>query len=112
MYNEKLTSFAIGLVACMTLFFSAFAQNSQEISPHAEALMLVFSTQQEIIRKVDQNHWWFDIEERKWIVKRPFRPGYIDSTHTFFVSYMINEKVVARWSVDTKYKEVSLMESK
>jgi hypothetical protein len=51
---------------------------------------------------VDREDWWHDCKERSWVAKRPFHPGTIDSTHLFDVSYRIDGKEVARWSVDTR----------
>jgi hypothetical protein len=48
-----------------------------------------------------------DTKERQWIVKRPFAPGDIDSTHMFVVAYKIEGKEVFRWAVDTRHKIVS-----
>jgi RNA polymerase sigma-70 factor (ECF subfamily) len=77
-----------------------------ERSPHGEALDLVFQSQAAKIRAVDQADWWHDCQERFWIVKRPFHPGVIDSTHLFEVTYRIDGKEVARWSVDTRRRSV------
>ena len=66
-----------------------------EPSPHVEALMLVLRSRQPEIAKVDPHNekldkspdtqWWFDTDERQWIVQRPFGPGTIDTTHAFVV---------------------------
>jgi len=72
-----------------------------ERSPHAEALELVFRTQADKIRAVDVGDWWHDCKERSWVVKRPFHPGTIDSTHLFEVSYRIDGKEAVRWLVET-----------
>ncbi len=94
-----------------------FGQEKPVESPHSQALMHVLTTQQDIIRKIDENNlkgdvndWWHDVEERRWIVKRPFYPGLVDSTHMFSVDYIINEKTVAQWSVDINYNTVELAE--
>jgi len=42
------------------------------------------------------------------VVKRPFHPGIIDSTHTFDVHYRIGEKEVAHWFVDTRKSKVTI----
>ena len=81
-------------------------EKKPEQSPHAEAIQLVMSTQQEIIRKVDTNNWWHDVKTREWKAKRPFHPGTIDSTHMFVVSYHIDGKKVRSWFVDTRKKQV------
>lgn len=70
-------------------------------SPHVAALELVFKTQEARIRAVDAGNWWHDAEERNWVVRRPFMPGVIDSTHLFEVSYRIKGKEVLGWFVDT-----------
>ena len=46
--------------------------------------------------------WWHDTAERAWVVKRPFAPGVIDSTHLFEVSYRVEGTEVGRWLVDTR----------
>lgn len=88
-----------------------------QTSPHTEALELVFSTQQGVIRSLepDKVHngeakWWFDTEARDWIVTRPTSPGKIDSTHSFLVIYKKDDKILGRWSVDTRKKKVELIQ--
>ncbi len=116
------------------LFKNTFAQNKaksppeekDDLPPHCEALFLVWSSQQKLIREVETQHakaeqskrkeyvsaesrWWFDAEERNWEVCRPCEPGGIDTTHSFVVSYLINGKTVAQWSVDTQEKQVDVV---
>lgn len=81
-----------------------------EASPHAVAIQLVMTTQQETIREVDQGNWWHDVKERAWKAKRPFAPGAFDSTHMFVVSYLIEGKAVCSWFVDTRAKKVQRQE--
>jgi hypothetical protein len=90
---------ATGAVAVMA---QPRAERKAEPSPHAAALELVFAKAPERIRAVDRENWWHDTEERQWLVKRPFAPGTIDSTHLFTVSYRISGKQVAAWQVDTR----------
>jgi hypothetical protein len=74
-------------------------------SPHGDAVELVIRTQADEIRKLENptnDSWWHDTKERTWVVKRPFAPGVIDSTHLFDVTYRIDGKDVAKWSVDTR----------
>jgi hypothetical protein len=73
-----------------------------EPSPHVEALGLVFQKATDRIRAVDQANWWHDVQERAWVVQRPFAPGVIDSTHLFTVQYRIAGKQIAAWTVDTR----------
>jgi RNA polymerase sigma factor (sigma-70 family) len=73
-----------------------------EQSPHATALELVFRKAADRIRAVDRENWWHDVEERTWVVQRPFAPGTIDSTHLFTVTYRISGKEVGAWQVDTR----------
>jgi len=80
-------------------------------SPHAAALELIFASQQSAIAEVDRGNRWHDVQERQWLVKRPFYPGVIDSTHLFEVDYRIDGKVVASWLVDTRKKSVTRGES-
>lgn len=78
------------------------APSCAEESSHAEAIMLVMKTQQDVIREVEKEcHWWFDTMNREWVVKRPVAPGIMDSTHMFTVAYSIGGNIVALWSVNT-----------
>ncbi len=99
----------LGIFGCAgSQFRSAPATRAEgEESPHVQALALVFQSQQAKIREIDQENWWFDTKERQWVVRRPFAPGQIDSTHMFVVSYRIDGKEVFNWSVDTRQKTVS-----
>jgi hypothetical protein len=72
-----------------------------QTSPHADAIQLVLKTQQARIREVDRENWEHDVKDRAWVVRRPFAPGIIDSTHMFNVCYRIDGKEVATWFVDT-----------
>jgi hypothetical protein len=101
-------------VALFAVAIAAFALGAQvqrgakvEASPHAAALELIFKTQQARIRAVDQENWWHDVKERSWVVRRPFAPGTIDSTHLFEVSYRIEGKTAASWLVDTRLGKVT-----
>jgi hypothetical protein len=104
------------VAGCLTV--GAFALGAQregekvEASPHSAALELVFKTQAARIRAVDTENWWHDTQERTWVVKRPFGPGVIDSTHMFEVKYRIDGNEVAAWLVDTRKKTVELREPK
>lgn len=105
-------------IATFTLLFICLAVNCSAPpdeprpeagkSPHSEALMLILTTQQETIRKVDQEDWWHDAKQREWTVKRLFPPGYSDSTHLFEASYRIDSTIVASWLVDTKKSTAEL----
>ena len=100
------------------LMVGAFALAAQRegdkvvASPHSAALELVFKTQAAHIRAVDTENWWHDTKERTWVVKRPFSPGVIDSTHMFEVKYRIDGKEAAAWLDDTNKKSVQLREPK
>jgi hypothetical protein len=92
------------LVALLIVFaFGAQAQRGEKVptSPHADAIQLVLKTQQARIREVDRENWEHDVKDRAWVVRRPFAPGIIDSTHMFNVGYRIDGKEVATWFVDT-----------
>ena len=97
--------FLIGVVLIQRICAESPKEEHGE-SPHAAALALVFATQQKTIAEVDAENWWHDVKERQWIVKRPFYPGTIDSTHLFAVSYRIDGKTVISWIVDTRKKTV------
>ena len=112
----------VALAAGYALGAQGRNEPKKERSPHAEALELVLRTQQERIREAERNAphakplqarlnkgdepWWFDTEERTWLVKRPFGPGVIDSTHMFNVYYRIAGKEAASWLVDTRAGDV------
>jgi hypothetical protein len=51
--------------------------------------------------------WWSDTNERQWRVRRPFAPGFIDSTHSFVVSYSVAGKEITYWNVDTQTGKVA-----
>ena len=90
------------------------------MSPHAEALQLVFTKGANRIREVelafakatkaaepkfkieDEEFWWHDVAKREWTARRSAYPGFIDSTHHLNVDYRIDGKVVASWFVDTR----------
>ena len=96
------------VLSTLSLVHSSRAdRKATEESPHAQALALVFQTQQDKIREVDRENWWFDTKAREWEVRRPFAPGQIDSTHMFVVKYKIDGKEVFSWVVDTRAKTVS-----
>ena len=100
---------------------------SLSLPPHYEALSLVWKTQGEEIKKLELNHamaeqrkqgrsgeangrWWFDTDERRWTVTRPFSPGGFDSTHLFTVTYLVGTTESLSWQVDTRKLEVSLIQ--
>jgi hypothetical protein len=93
---------AVVVVSALAVVARPEAVAPVEKSPHAAALELVFQKAAERIRAVDTANWWHDTEERGWIVRRPFAPGTIDSTHLFNVTYQIAGKPVASWLVDTR----------
>jgi hypothetical protein len=99
---------------------------SGSLPPHCEALSLVWKTQEEEIKKLELKHaiaeqrkqkeyvgaddrWWFDTDERRWSVTRPFGPGGFDSTHWFTVTCLVGETESLSWQVDTRKSEVSLV---
>ncbi len=101
----------LALLACLWVaVVRSEEEKKPEVSPHAEAIQLVMTTQKETIRKVDREVWWHDVKERQWRAKRPFAPGTIDSTHLFVVSYDIDGKSVYSWFVDTSKKTVQEQE--
>jgi hypothetical protein len=73
-----------------------------EIPPHAAALELIFNSHAPAKFDGAKNEWWHDTKERTWVVKRPFAPGVIDSTHRFDVTYRIDGKEISAWMVDTR----------
>ena len=101
---------------------------SGSLPPHCEALSLVWKTQAEQIKKLELKHasaeqqkqkeyveadgrWWFDTDERRWTVTRPFSPGGFDSTHWFTVTYLVGATGSLSWQVDTRKSEVSLIQN-
>jgi hypothetical protein len=105
MANMRIAS-ALVFTAVTAFAVGANVAPKAERSPHVEALELVFKTQTEKIRAVDKDNWWHDCKERTWVARRPFHPGIFDSTHMFDVTYRIDGKDVARWSVDTRERSV------
>lgn len=106
----KKSAFVVSIlfISAITLAFANSDGHSKtEYSPHSTALSLIFSTQQNVIRSVDKENWWHDVEDRTWVVKRPFYPGLIDSTHMFSVLYLIHGKEVAKWNVNTETNQVN-----
>ena len=117
--------------ACTRTSSSSLSQSSStdvsgSLPPHCEALSLVWKTQEEQIKKLELKHaiaeqrkqkehveadgrWWFDTDERRWTVTRPFSPGGIDSTHWFTVTYLVGAAESLSWQVDTRKLEVSLI---
>lgn len=75
-------------------------------SPHAEAIAFVMKTQGDVIKTIDKENWWHDTKARTWTATRTFAPGTLDSTHLFQVEYRVDDKVVAKWLVDTGRKSV------
>lgn len=101
-------SFFAGYLMKTPYLLSKETDKKAEISPHTEALELVFTTQQDIIKKFENpSSWWFDVKQREWNVKRPFYPGGMDSTHLFIVTYKIEGKEIISWTVDTRNKTIS-----
>lgn len=102
------------------------SQNANTIeSPHAQALALVWTTQSELIRSLEQEaarrvvgrstentqagqSWWFDTIPRHWEVSRPIAPGIFDTTHWFFVALTIGDRFVASWNVNTEEDTVQV----
>ena len=110
------TAVVVGLVGWLALAADPKPKAKADNSPHADAIALVLRTQAEVIRKVEapgridgkgDELWWHDTLERTWVVQRPFGPGFIDSTHLFDVTYKLDGRIVARWSVDTRKGEVT-----
>lgn len=97
---------ALAILVALAAAYALGAQGRNdakiETSPHAEAVQLVLKSQQKHIRAVEEDDWWHDVKERAWVVKRPFHPGNVDSTHLFDVSYRVAGREVAIWLVDTR----------
>ena len=100
--------------------------SSNPLPPHCEALSLVWKTQQNEIKALELKHavteqkrtkeyvsaeerWWFDTDDRRWGILRPFGPGGVDSTHWFIVTYVVGKDKKLSWQVDTRKQEVSLL---
>jgi hypothetical protein len=102
---------AIGVLAFEAGAFSLNAESwkAPEQTPHAAALDLVFREGLATIREANKDDWWHDTKSHDWQVQRPFAPGFLDSTHMFTVTYKIDGKSMAAWSVDTKKNKVELL---
>jgi hypothetical protein len=102
------------------------SDRNDSLSPHCEALSLVWKNQRDQIKELELKHasaeqknqkeyvdaegrWWFDTDDRRWTVTRPFSPGGIDSTHWFTVTYLVGVSEKLSWHVDTRKQEVTLM---
>ncbi len=105
------TAAVVGVVGWAVFADEPKPQVKVDGSPHADAIALVLRTQADVIRKVEapgridgtgDELWWHDTVERTWSVKRPFAPGFFDSTHWFIVTYRIDGKIAASWMVDTR----------
>jgi len=103
------------LFSCTVLFLFTFRSLHSgessvyevQISPHTDALQLVFLALEKKIQHLDpSSKAWYDTQERQWTVKRPYGPGFIDSTHIFDVHYKIDGKVVLSCFVDTRRRTV------
>jgi hypothetical protein len=120
-----LSSISAKRAACEGIPDSKFSAKG-ELPPHCEALRLVWDTQADILQSLELQHakaeqskqkeyvtpesrWWFDTDGRSWEVARPFGPGTIDSTHLFTVHYLVKDKALASWSVDTRKKQVAVI---
>jgi len=91
----------LGLQNCGTNS-PAGQKTSESRSPQTTALQLVLELRREEIGMLDSEDWWIDTDNRNWSVKRAFSPGYLDSTHLFFVTYKRNKVTLKTWFVDTK----------
>jgi hypothetical protein len=106
---------------------AGLSKEKEYLPPHCQALSLVWDTQVKLIRSLEtqyakaqqakrkeyitaESRWWFDAEERRWEVSRVTEPGTLDTTHSFYVYYLINGKTFASWGVNTEKKIVNLME--
>jgi hypothetical protein len=105
---------------------STSSEVRDELPPHFEALSFIWNTQKDKIKALELQHaeeeqkkrkenvdadsrWWFDTDERRWAVSRPFSPGRIDSTHMFNVTYILNSKELISWRVDTRKKSIMVI---
>jgi hypothetical protein len=98
-----------GVAVAVGLSAGHGADPKPDRSPHGAAVELVLKEKADDIRKlekVEKDEWWHDVKERSWVVRRPFHPGVIDTTHSFDVSYLIDGRIVGRWGVDTRTGKV------
>ncbi len=96
------------LIVAATSYYTGVAYSKEPaVSPHSEAIRLVFDSCKAEIRSIDPGDWWVDTREREWRAIRVASPGQLDTTHQFFVEYRIEDRLVAAWYVDT---EKSLVE--
>lgn len=101
----------IALASAISFAAGTIFHSRPNDSPHANALAFLLSKDIATISKIEKDHdaWWFDTKPRQWIVKRPFAPGIIDTTHSFEVVYSIEGNEVANWSVDTDRQEIKVV---
>jgi len=97
----------------MSIVFSgpSAAEQLPDESSHAAAIRLVMKARESEVKKLEQrSDWWDDVKERAWSAKRPCHSGLVDCTHLFKVTYSIDGRVVARWSVDTRTGKVGAVD--
>ena len=99
---------------------------NDSLPPHCEALSLIWKHHRDQIKELELTYasaeqkkqkeyvdaagrGWFDTDERRWTISRPFGPGGVDSTHWFTVTYLVGESQKLSWHVDTRKQEVSLI---
>ena len=88
----------------------AVAQGDAEnqAAPHNDAIRLVLDKRAAELLAAEtgaadeEGGRWFDTKPRTWTVRRPFGPGFIDSTHYFQVTYSIDGKPAGSWMVNTR----------
>jgi hypothetical protein len=122
---ERLGIVILGLTAIP--FSKIVSAKDKTASSQSEAIALVIDKQQKEIAQAETNYFkengvdwwrgeieqyhWHDTISRTWTAIRTFAPGIIDSTHSFIVTYAINNKPVCYWTVDTEKNKVSASKS-
>lgn len=78
-----------------------------KLRPHAAALTLLLERCARDIEELESpNNDWHDVTPRRFVIRRPFWPGTIDSTHTFDAEYYLGDTLLRRWSIDLRERAV------
>ena len=98
--RKRIALFSAAILITAVLSFAAGM--TAERSPQGEAISLVTKQAVADIRKAYSADWWTDTDVHEWSARRVWSPGYLDSTHDFFVCYSVNGVARASWLVNTK----------
>jgi hypothetical protein len=99
---------SILISAWLLLAPCARAADSMDKASPMEALRLAMTLGADDVAAVDDpKDWWHDTKVRSWSVQRPAEPGFLDTTHEFIVTYVVDGVPLLGWTVDTRSGEIS-----